>query len=216
MPRLYEVDADADTLIVLSTPSTAFAPWSEVATTASRNGLTATPRKTFTPDTRDLSSEFRLKVSSKHLSLASSHFKNQFKWKWTDPDAAQPDGRVHIQLDGFDPTAVTIVMNIIHGRSRRVPKIIDIETLAKVAVFVEKFQFHEAVDIYIDNWLGQLEKSLPTEYNRDLVLWIFVAYVFHRSDVFETATRIAISQSNGPIKTLGLPIRGKIISKSML
>jgi hypothetical protein len=202
MFKLYEVDPDADLLIILSTPTKPFAPWDESENGAKGNDA---PR----PQT----SELRIKASSKHLALASKHFRNKFAWEGEDTEALQSDGRIHIHLAGHDPKAVTIVMNIIHGRGRRVPKSVDLETLAKIALFVDAFQCYDAVEAYADRWVGRLENSLPSECSRDLVLWIFVAYVFHQPILFKSATRIAVLRSGGPIRDLGLPIREKLISK---
>jgi hypothetical protein len=157
MFKLYEVDPDADTLIIVPASSSSALPKSDDTKNGTRkqqpvNGSDA-------GNTEASSNELRLKVSSKHLSLASKHFADKFKWLEGDANIVQSDGRVHVKLDGFDPNAITIVMNIIHGRGPRIPKTLDLETLAKVAVFVDSFKCYDAVEAYADRWLGQLEKS---------------------------------------------------------
>ncbi|KAL8414942.1 hypothetical protein RB594_005954 [Gaeumannomyces avenae] len=265
MFRLYEVDPDADTLLIVPAPSAPFAEWdgsahrksSELANgtvpnghhdafqnqpngasahghgqkgvngvngvngvSGLANGLSEMSLNgTLSPPLP----EMRIKVSSKHLSLASRHFSTRVRHGGGGGDHApvQPDGRVHVRLDdgAVDPSAAVVVMNIIHGRGRKVPRFLDLDALAKVAVFVDRYRCHDAVEAYADRWVGNLQQQrldeggsgLPGVYCRDLVLWIYVSYVFHQPDLFKRATAVAISKSSGPISSLGLPIREKII-----
>lgn len=154
--------------------------------------------------------ETRIKVSSKHLGLVSKHFRNKFQH--LDDSAAEADGRWHVTLGGYDAAAVVIVMDIIHGRGRKVPKEVDLETLAKVAVFVDSFRCLEAVEAYADRWFLRLGE-VPLEYGRDVLLWIYVSYVFRQGEAFRKATKTAVLQSDGAIRTLGLHIRAGVISE---
>ncbi|KAH8886461.1 hypothetical protein GQ53DRAFT_750706 [Thozetella sp. PMI_491] len=243
MAKLYEIDPEADVLVVVSEPTSPFAPWEPSKPAAAavsatpvvsspyanlfpdrllvQSGLTRTPAPVSSPygnlfPARLLSytgltrpapapaPALHIKASSRHLSLASKAFRS--KLQFAD---AKPDGRVHISVDGFDPAAVKIVLDAVHGRGRRVPRSVDLETLAKIAAFVDKFQLFEAVEVYAERWIDGL--SAPEAYGRDLILWIYVAYVFHQNDLFAEATKTAITQSTEPIRNLGLPIREKVI-----
>lgn len=218
MFRLYEVDPDADALIIIPTPPKSFAPWEEAAPSSDASSVYAgilrgTSRPPNTYASIASAPEVRLKVSSRHLALASKHFRNKFRFE----NPVEPDGRVHVTLGaGYDARAVTIVMDAVHGRGRKVPRSVDLELLAKVAVFVDAFRFHEAVEVYAERWFEGLEGTLPTQYGRDLVLWIYVSYVFRQQEVFRRASNVAILQSNGPIRSLGLQLRDGLISKGLL
>lgn len=216
MFRLYEVDPDADTLIIIPTPSKSFAPWEEAGPSSDASSVYAgilrgTSRPPNTYASIASAPEVRLKVSSRHLALASKHFRNKFRFE----NPVEADGRVHVTLGGYDPKAVTVVMDAVHGRGRKVPRSVDLELLAKIAVFVDAFRFHEAVEVYAERWFEGLEGSIPTQYGRDLVLWIYVSYVFRQQEVFRKASNVAILQSNGPIRSLGLQLRDGLISKRL-
>lgn len=224
MFKLYEVDAEADTLLIIPTPSKSFAPWETSTPPSSPDAssvyagiLRGTSRPSNIYASIASSPELRIKVSSKHLSLASKHFRNKFRYSNDTAAAADTDadGRIHITLAGYDPQAVIIVMDIIHGRGRKVPRSVDLETLAKIAVFVDAFKFHEAVEVYADRWFSGLERvsPLPKVYDRDLVLWIYTSYVFRQGEVFKAATRVAVLQSDRPVKSLGLQVREGVISE---
>lgn len=225
MFKLYEVDPEADTLLIISQPTRPFAPWqqddeNEAATLSPYAGLLPGLPRPPNPYARITAQpEYRLKVSSKHLALASKPLRNRLRHAKPNAD----DGRIHLTLPSQqDPAAVIIVMDAIHGRSRKVPRSLDsIEALAKVAAVVDALRCGEAVEIYAERWFAALldetqEGGLPDSYGRELMLWIYAAYVFRQTEVFRQATRIAVVQSQGPVRNLGLAIRDGLISKSTL
>lgn len=229
MYKFYEVDPDADTLLIIPHPSKQFAPWQQDnspptspssvqdASAAYAGILRGTSRPPNIYASIASSPETRIKVSSKHLSLVSKHFRNKFRYLAGQEDTqAAADGRFHVTLGGYDPAAVAIVMDIIHGRGRKVPKTVGLEMLAKVAVFVDAFRCFEAVEVYAERWFEKLlgGGDVPGgDYGRDSVLWIYASYVFRQSDVFRRATRTAVLDSDGLIRTLGLQVRAGVISK---
>lgn len=222
MSEVYEVDPEADTLLIIPRPSKPFAPWQQgnsppPSPTADASSVYAgILRGTSRPANIYASiascPETRIKVSSKHLSVASKHFRNRFRR--LSHHSTEADGRFHVTLAGSDPAAVIIVMDIIHGRGRKVPKSVDLEMLAKVAVFVDTFRCFEAVEAYADRWFERLVRDrLPLACGRDLVLWVYASYVYRQSDAFRQATRIAVLKSDGPLSSAGLPVRDGVISE---
>lgn len=221
MSKFYEVDPDADTLLLIPHPSKQFAPWQQDnspppspaadASSVYAGILRGTSRPPNIYARIASNPETRIKVSSKHLSLASKSFRNKFGH--LGPEETQADGRFHVTLGGYDPAAVVIVMDIIHGRGRKVPKAVDLETLAKVAVFVDAFRCFEAVEVYAARWFEKLGGCVPDEYGRDLVLWIYASYVFRQGEAFKRASRTAVLNSDGLIRTLGLQVRAGLISE---
>jgi hypothetical protein len=200
---LYEVDPDADTLLIVPPSTQPFAPWDEHQI----NGVNGVHKATTSQP------GLRLKVSSRHLALASRVFNTKLQFG-SSKSTRQADGRVHLRLaEGFGAEAITIVMNAIHSRGSKVPKTVDVETLAQIAFFVDRFQLLDAVEVYAERWISKLENSLPSAYNRDLILWLYISHVFRQPDIFKAATKTAAAHAPGPIQTLGLPIREKIISK---
>lgn len=205
---LYEVDPDADVLLIVPPLSQAVQPCENPHHVNGING----GHKLTDAAAPDSQQGLRIKVSSKHLALASRVLNNKLQFGSNDA-VRQSDGRVHLVLAaGFDAKAVGIVMGAIHGRGSKVPRTVDLETLAQIALFVDRFRLLDAVEIYAERWISNLQHTIPSTYNRDLVHWIYISHVFRRPDIFRTATKVAATQSSGPIETLGLPIREKIIS----
>ena len=102
-------------------------------------------------------------------------------------------------------------MNIIHGHTRKVPRSVSLEILAKFAVLVDYYECFEAVEVFTDMWINELKEDLPKTYSRDLILWIWISWVFRQAEQFTATTGIALKQSRGPIQTLGLPIPERIV-----
>jgi hypothetical protein len=159
--------------------------------------------------------EIRLRVSSRHLTLASHYFATALNGPWREAAPASTDLSRQIFADDWDPEALLILMHIIHGRNRQVPRLIDLELLAKVAVLVDYYKCYEAVELFVELWLQELKGKLPlpNQVCRELILWLCVSWVFGDADLFTSVTSIAVRYSQGPLETLGLPIPESVVGK---
>lgn len=146
-----------------------------------------------------------LQVSSKHMILASSVFKamlqrNGFKEGCT----LASTGAVEVPLPDDRPEAFITILDIIHGRTRKVPRKIELDMLTKIAVLVDKYSFHEAVEMFSDMWVARLDP--PWKKGRDgekldifpdlietdiLCSWLTISWVFGKADLFREATKYA-------------------------
>ncbi|KAK7972426.1 hypothetical protein PG988_006560 [Apiospora saccharicola] len=95
----------------------------------------------------------------------------------------------------WDADAMLILMNIIHGRTRRVSRSISLEMLAKIASLVDYYDCHEIVELYADCWISNLKHNLPKEYSRDLVLWLSISCVFSQGSLFQTLTKVVMEEA---------------------
>jgi hypothetical protein len=216
MSKVYEVDPEADTLIIISGAQ----PTATTNGTNETNGAVIPSKRPRKSDVHVVNgvdnsqaSDLRIKASSKHLSLASRPLRNKLSVANGIAPTVQYDGRVHLRIEGYDPTAVTIVLNALHGKSSRIPKSLYLESVAKVASFVQAFQCHEAVEAYAERWISRLSAP-PTKYSSDTLSWIFVSYVFRQPDLFRAATRKAISQGPALVVGQSLRIPDKVTSKT--
>ncbi|KAH8889906.1 hypothetical protein GQ53DRAFT_184308 [Thozetella sp. PMI_491] len=152
--------------------------------------------------------EVGIRLSSKHLTLASPVFKKMLQGPWSESAASSHT----LHASEWDVEALLILMNILHSRVRSVPRTISLEMLAKIAVLVDYYKCHEALELFVDLWIQNLSRNLPTEYGRDLVLWLAVSWVFSKQALFTTITKVAIMESKSPLKTLDLPIPQRIVA----
>ncbi|KAK4149057.1 hypothetical protein C8A00DRAFT_19216, partial [Chaetomidium leptoderma] len=158
-------------------------------------------------------SEIQLRVSSRHLILASPYFKAALNGPWREAASVSADCSQDVYAYDWDPQAFLILMHIIHARNRQVPRLVSLELLAKIAVLVDYYECYEAVEVFAELWLQGLksQSQLPAQVNRELTLWLCVSWIFGDADVFTSVTSTALQQSQGPLPTLGLPIPERIV-----
>lgn len=219
MVGTYEVDAHGDLILMLTSETLA------IFNTSAGNedtSETPSPAKKQRRNTRPAksgsragppSSELRVKVSSKHLCLASRYFDTMLSGSWAEATTVYDDGCRHANLEVVDLEAFKILMDVIHGRSRKVPRTVSLYTLAKLAVLVDYFDCHDVVGIVSDLWVEGLKSTVPESICKELILWMFISSVFRVPEIFESTTEAAILRSTGPIGTMGLPIMDSIVGE---
>lgn len=153
--------------------------------------------------------EIRMRVSSKHLSLASPVFKKMMSGPWEE--SIPENGIREIKATEWNVDAVVIVMNIIHGHHRKVPRSISLETLYNVAVIVDYYKCHEVTEVFAQNWLSGMEGDLPTSYSDESSVRMFASWVFSDSKGFQSMTELSMRQSSSLLKTTSFPLPGGLL-----
>jgi hypothetical protein len=155
-----------------------------------------------------------IRVSSRHLILASPQAKRMLDAAWKERNILNSQGLLIMEEKDWGEEALLILMNIIHGKNRSVPKSINLEMLAEVAVLVDYYECYEAVEVYSDMWMAPLRKKVPKTYCKEIVLWVCISWIFRQPAEFHTATGVALNFSTDPIQTMELPIPERIIRES--
>ncbi|OHW97587.1 hypothetical protein CSPAE12_03640 [Colletotrichum incanum] len=163
----------------------------------------------------DDGTEIKFLLSSRHLILASPYFKAKLNGTWKEATPHPFDRRYHLEASDWDPDALLILMQVIHGRMRSVPRRVDCEMLAKIAILVDYYGCHEIIEVLSTIWIDALKDQLPSECNRDLVLWLSISHVFQQDELFSRVTKTAVLESQSPIPTMDLPIRPIIIGLAL-
>ncbi|GKT62232.1 hypothetical protein ColTof4_02143 [Colletotrichum tofieldiae] len=161
----------------------------------------------------DDETEIKFLLSSRHLVLASRYFNAKLNGTWKEATPHPVDRRYHLEASDWDPDALLILMQVIHGRMRSVPRRIGFEMLAKIAVLVDYYDCHEVMEVISSIWIDALKGQLPSECNRDLVLWLLISHVFQQDDIFSRITKTAVLEGQGPLPTMDLPIPSIIIGE---
>ncbi|KAF5558002.1 integral membrane protein [Fusarium napiforme] len=188
-----EIDPEGDTLIILPV---------KPASTQS--------------ETPDPPTEKHYLCSKKHLTLACRRaaklFSSQFK-----EASVESDGLYHWKFEGiFDAEAFELVLKIIHGKTRDVPRSVKLDLLSDIATIVDDLECHEAVAFFSTNWLfGWTVEWLQPGQLRDkpLAQVILASFVFEHASLFQTYTKMAIRHNIDVISTYDLPIRADVSDK---
>ncbi|KAF4209119.1 hypothetical protein CNMCM8927_007486 [Aspergillus lentulus] len=133
--------------------------------------------------------QVHVRVSSKHLALASPVFRRMLSGPWQEAQNLAAGDRSEIETECWNVGAMLILMNIIHGRGPKVPREITLNALAEIAVLVVYYECYEAVDVMAEIWMDKLLNT------------------------FTSATRIAATQSQQRIDPGDLPIPQRILDK---
>jgi hypothetical protein len=231
---VVEIAPDGDLLITLTTPTQPFAPWPGPDDADEDNTHLDVddeePDGSSASDTSDAywTDEYqfsepdvtRFRVSSRNMCSASRRFRQMLTGPWLEATKIYPDGLRHVDMEGFDPEAFEIILNLIHGHILKVVRAaVDFELLARICVVIDDLECHRQDDVYTMTgmWttcLGHNHRSfarLTEFFDRDLMLSIFISSVLDLPDLFKASTCTTIERSPGHIPTLGLPIRDKIV-----
>ncbi|KAH7389461.1 hypothetical protein DE146DRAFT_758770 [Phaeosphaeria sp. MPI-PUGE-AT-0046c] len=150
--------------------------------------------------------QVRYQVSSALLKNASQYFRHMLSGRFSETIVNAEDGKYHIGTQGFNPKAMEHIMNVIHIRTRNIPKKVGLEMLADIAVLVDYYDMRETVSFHAETWAKAVaRKKFPATYCRELVLRTFVAKTFDDKKNFRRGAEIIIRNSIGPIEDLGVP-----------
>jgi hypothetical protein len=134
--------------------------------------------------------EVQCVVSSRHLMLASQHFQAILSGNTTEASVLRNKGHVTLaMLADFD--SMVILLNIIHGASRKVPRKLTLEELSKIATLVSQLRMEDTVQFFSDTWIDGFQRGLPKAYNEKVLRLLFVFWVFDREEEFKNMTRLA-------------------------
>jgi hypothetical protein len=157
--------------------------------------------------------QVRTRVSSKHLTLASRVFKSMLQPGFVEGNQLRSQSLAEFSLPDDNPAATLILLNLIHGKNRKVPSEISLKMLVEIAILVDKYELLETTDLILDQWLENLGDSIHRDYRGDILSWLCVSCVFRRRYIFEHVTYLAQLECAGPIEMCGLPIPGSVLSK---
>ncbi|CZR60537.1 uncharacterized protein PAC_10433 [Phialocephala subalpina] len=147
-----------------------------------------------------LNQPVHMRVSSRHLMLASPVFaamldRNKFKEGVT----LHSEGSVDIELPDDDPDAFIVLLNLVHGHTRMVPRKTTLFILTQIAVLINKYHMLEVAEFFSDMWIRRLSKrGLPDRYDgyrQEVMSWLFISWVFEKPKIFKPMTMVLIQRA---------------------
>ncbi|KAL7935396.1 hypothetical protein V8C35DRAFT_333896 [Trichoderma chlorosporum] len=217
-PVIYHIDENGDTILVLENANQAIEAheddpiWENALPDILTEESQLDDFKVRAPisEVNNRQPEIWMILSSKKLALASPMCREM--QPGNRPEIRQFTYKFLLVARRWSEKALEMVMNIIHGHTANVPDRISLEMLANVSVIVDHFQCHQTVKPFADQWTSRLKEPFPTCYGRNLVLRLYISWVFLDSFDFAAFTTMAIRETRGPMHTLGLPMPKSIIA----
>lgn len=136
--------------------------------------------------------------------------------RFNESNVLRRTGSVEIPLPDDDPDAFLILLNIIHGRIRKVPLQVDLQMLTQLAILVDKYEIHECVEMFTNFWFAHLQPTIPDKYTEDIPSWICISWVFGKHDEFKTATRLLLHERREALPMGELPIPISVVGEFIL
>jgi hypothetical protein len=160
--------------------------------------------------------DVHLRTSSSHLILSSPNFATLLGPNFREGQTLRSEGSVAILLDEDDPDAMIILMNIIHGKTRQVPRTINFDMLVDIAMLVDKRDVLEAIEPFTDIWIANQQIPLPTSYSSNVMLWLMISWVFEKPQLFAKMGQILERQGDVSFgeEGEGLPLPAGLVGKS--
>ena len=137
-----------------------------------------------------------MQVSCKHLSLASKVFENMFHSQPREVFATIDREPVQIPLQGDDFKSLHILLNIVHGWNRRVPRRVGTNTLLQVLLLADKYEFHEAAEVFTDMWFDAIRPTIPQNLQQDLASWVCICWHLKKPEELNALAKIAIWETS--------------------
>lgn len=147
-----------------------------------------------------LQGEVRMRVSSRHLILASRYFRSALEGPWSDASATSSFfGKPLRQVVAYkwDAVAFALVLDIIHGRHRGVPRSVDLMLMTRIATIVDFYHCQEVVQIFADSWRG-IDAPIASKFSSHTLMGLFTSWVFSHQWVFDQATKITLWHMDDP------------------
>ncbi|MCJ1282565.1 hypothetical protein MMC26_001889 [Xylographa opegraphella] len=141
-----------------------------------------------------LPDDHRIRVSSKALSLGSPVFKAMFRSNFAEGRKLQLGEARQVELED-DANAMTTLCNILHHRTRNVPRSHSGSSLMQLAIITDKYDCLEAISHYSSISFTSLLKSEIIE--SDMGDLLFAAFVLDEPIAFQKVSRQLVFTSPG-------------------
>jgi hypothetical protein len=164
--------------------------------------------------------EVHLRVSSLRLVSSSPYFRAMLEdSRFPEGIELKEHGFVQIQLSEpeDEPTAMMIILGVLYEKDVQLPTKIDLPTLHKVAVLVDKYQWHVPITPYAVLWFDGLanNEGFPKSFDGSTLMWLWIAWLFGMKDHFKSVSKIAQQDARNSIDPTqeGIRLPTSIIGK---
>ncbi|KAL9561201.1 hypothetical protein ACKAV7_014556 [Fusarium commune] len=161
-------------------------------------------------DEKGHSVEIRFRVSSAHLILSSPVFRAMLDGPFSE-GIRKKDNLFEVRAFEWNAEALVILLDIIHGHHRSLPKRVELDILIEIAMLCDYYQCQEIVETFAERWITAFGEDKPYE-EEATMNWMFIAWVFQKGHLFTSMVAATLQHSRIPMHT-DLPLPSTIIEK---
>ncbi|KAJ5455742.1 uncharacterized protein N7458_004006 [Penicillium daleae] len=132
------------------------------------------------------------RCSSAKLVQNCGHFKKKLAQGGQPHTELMRDGTVYLTINEFEVNTIEIILNLIHGRIRNIPRNPRLPLLLDIARFCNYLQCLPTVKPFATSWIEKSKDSVLecTTIKPDTNSWIFISLVFRHQEVFRHTTAV--------------------------
>lgn len=130
--------------------------------------------------------------SSESLISTCGHFRKKLAVGGQPHTELMRDKNVYLTIPEFDPRAVEIILNLIHGRIRNIPQKPDLRLLKELARFCDYLQCLPSVEPFTNSWMEKHKTSVlaSSVLTANTNSWLFISLTFRHQQVFRHITAV--------------------------
>ncbi|KAI1022238.1 hypothetical protein LB504_007214 [Fusarium proliferatum] len=162
-------------------------------------------------DENDRFAEIRFRVSSAHLILSSPVFKAMLDGPFSE-GIRNKDNLFEVKAFEWNAEALVILLDIIHGHHRCLPKEVELDILVEIAMLCDYYRCEEIVEVFAERWITAFGEDKPPYEDEATMNWMFIAWAFQKGKLFNSMVAATLQHRKIPIYT-DLPLPSTIIEK---
>ncbi|KAL2416749.1 hypothetical protein ABEF95_003170 [Exophiala dermatitidis] len=144
-------------------------------------------------------------VSSKHLALHSRVFRAMFNGNFREKVQPSSQQLIKVPLPEDNPEAMMLILAIVHGFTRKVPRKVSRDMLLQIALLIDKYEIDETLELFTHMWFKHLKRKSDMEKASSLSDWIYISFVTRQEVTFNQLTTKAVYISPVPRGKAALP-----------
>ncbi|KAI9158946.1 Tip elongation aberrant protein Tea4 [Paramyrothecium foliicola] len=156
--------------------------------------------------------EVQLRVSSRHLMLASPVFRQMLTGPWRE-SADRPNGLRRVEVREWNAKALLLVLDIIHGHYDTLPSDVALDTLGKIAAIADYYRCQEMTKPFVSRWYQANPNFPPPKSEVDRMVNLCISTVYSWDLRTEETAHVIFLKSDKPPETMGLPIPTALLTK---
>lgn len=152
--------------------------------------------------------DIEVRVSSRHLSLASPYFKTLFSSKFKEGAGLHNHGFAKIPMTDDHIDGIMLILRSLHYQ-HDIPNISP-SLMLQIAWTANKFDLASPIKYWSREWLKKVESHIPTQWNPEVITWLGIVSMLKLEDKRAEMLNLAWDHITDTTSCDELPIQGTV------